>query len=457
MSVCWVIHDAGGAQPLNGDCARYAGASATHAPRVTGQAIPTAWSLQPACPALTPPRRSRLPAWLVVACMLCLFALAMPTFAAPRVGVVTMQPGEIFWERFGHNAIVVVDPATGEAISYNFGFFDLDEPDFVTRFVRGDMRYRLVALPFAQDMAIYRDEGRGVRMQWLDLDDADAQQLAAALAENARPENAHYRYDYFLDNCSTRVRDALDRAIGGRLRPPMEVRSRGNTYRSEALRLASPDPLMWLGFDIGLGPAADRPMSLWGEAFVPMRLADALRDAKRMDGRPLVLDEQPVLPHRLAPEPQDAPVRWSLWALAGVVIGAGFMWLGQRRPRLAAGIGLPLWALAGVAGALMLFIWLGTAHRFGWANHNLLLLSPLAWLLLPGAWRVLRGRPAGRLFAMVLAASLAMALLAMFLHWLPLMPQRNTHWIALLLPIHAGMWLGLGRAAASAGPAPVDR
>ena len=103
--------------------------------------------------------------WLLLA---LLSLSASVAFAAPRVGVVTMQPGEIFWERFGHNALVVLDPDTGNATSYNFGFFDPGEPDFVARFVRGDMRYRLVALPFQQDMAIYRDEGRGVSVQWLE-------------------------------------------------------------------------------------------------------------------------------------------------------------------------------------------------------------------------------------------------------------------------------------------------
>ncbi|MBA3487295.1 MAG: DUF4105 domain-containing protein [Lysobacter sp.] len=374
--------------------------------------------------------------------LLCLFTLAMPAFAAPRVGVVTMQPGEIFWERFGHNAIVVADVQTGSAISYNFGFFDLDEPDFVQRFIRGDMRYRLVALPFEQDLVNYRQDGRGVSIQWLDLDDTNAQQLADALAWNARPENARYRYDYFLDNCSTRVRDALDRAMGGRLRPSMESRSRGNTFRSESLRLASPAPWLWLGFDIGLGPAADLPLPLWRESFVPMRLFDALRDARNADGAPLVLNEQLVLPHLLPPEPQAAAMRWPLWALTGIVIAAGMIWLGRQRPRALAAVALPLWTVAGLAGAVMLFVWLGTEHRFGWANHNLLLFNPLAWLLLPGALRLLRGRPAGRWFDLVLMAMLACAVLALFLHWLPVTPQRNLHWIALLLPLHAGLWLG---------------
>jgi hypothetical protein len=137
--------------------------------------------------------------------------------AAPRVGIMVMQPGEIFWERFGHDSVLVADPRTGEAISYNFGFFDPTEPDFIARFVRGDMRYRLAAVPYADDLILYREEGRGVSVQWLDLDAAQAREIATALAENATPENAFYRYDYFKDNCSTRVRDAVDHALAGGL------------------------------------------------------------------------------------------------------------------------------------------------------------------------------------------------------------------------------------------------
>ena len=87
----------------------------------------------------------------------------------------------------------------------------------------------------------------------------------------------------------------------------------------------------------------------------------------------------------------------------------------------------------------MLFIWLGTEHRYGWANNNLLLLSPLSWLLLPGAWRVLRGRDPGVWFRRWLAVIAIGAVVALFLYWLPVYPQRNAHWVALLLPIHLGL------------------
>src|SRR5690348_15810447 len=95
-------------------------------------------------------------------------AASDPGTGALRVGVMTMQPGEVFWERFGHDAIVVEDTATGAALSYNYGFFDPTEPGFLGRFVRGEMEYMLVALPLQDDLATYRDEGRGVSIQWLD-------------------------------------------------------------------------------------------------------------------------------------------------------------------------------------------------------------------------------------------------------------------------------------------------
>ncbi|MDQ3618010.1 MAG: DUF4105 domain-containing protein [Pseudomonadota bacterium] len=399
---------------------------------------------------------------LLMLAILCFPGLAAPAVATPmhmdvrvpraqdaqerpRIGVVTMQPGEIFFERFGHNAILVQDPLTGAGTSYNFGFFDPGEEDFIGRFVRGDMRYRLVALPIEQDLVYYRDSGRGVAIQWLNLEDADAQQLADALAENARPQNAHYRYDYFLDNCSTRVRDALDQALGGGLRRTLEGRSRGNTFRSEAVRLASPAPWMWLAFDIGLGPSADRPLPVWAESFVPMRLATALRDVRNQQGEPLVAEEIEVLPHLIAPEPVEAPRAWLPWFLSGLLIGVGLAWLGAHRPRVLAVIALPFWTVSGLIGALSLFIWFGTAHRFGWANQNLLLLNPLCWLLLPGGWQVLRGRVPKAWFRYLLITVAALAGLAVFFHGLQSLPQRNLHWIVLLLPIHMALAWGLSR------------
>ena len=283
--------------------------------------------------------------------------------AAPRIGVMTMQPGEIFWERFGHDAIVVADPATGETLSYNYGYFDPGEPGFLGRFVRGEMQYMLVALPLAQDLAIYREEGRGVSIQWLDLDDGQATALAESLAIAARPENARYRYDYFTENCATKVRDAIDAALGGRLHQQIAGRSRGNTFRSEAVRLASPATLMWLGFDIGLSRHADRQLSRWEEAFVPMRLADSLGETVLEDGRPLVRATEQLLPHRLPPEPAEAPRPWWPWLLAGLAVAAALVLVARTRPRLFAALILLTGTGVAIFGLTSFIAWL-TLHRW---------------------------------------------------------------------------------------------
>ncbi len=370
--------------------------------------------------------------------LFALWLLASIASAAPRIGVATMAPGEIFFERFGHNAIIVADPETGSAISYNFGYFDPGEPDFVGKFARGIMQYYLVALPLDQDLSQYRDSGRGVRLQWLDLRPEQAQRLADALAERARPENARYRYDYYTSNCSTQVRDALDSALGHALKPQLAGRSRGNTYRSESVRLASPATWMWLGFDVGLGPAADKPMSRWEEAFIPMRLADSLREAKNADGRPLVQSEVELLPHRVAAEPAEAPRRWLPWLLAGLISGVLIALAGRRHRRATALFALAFWTVCGLCGALLVYLWGFSEHWAAWRNHNLLLLNPLCWALLPGAIAVLRRRNPGRAFGVLLITMAACALFAWFVQWLPFAfgYQFNQPWIALLLPIH---------------------
>jgi hypothetical protein len=379
----------------------------------------------------------RLAALLLLAWLPAL-AIAQPADdpPPPRIGVVTMGPGAVFWERFGHDAIVVDDPAQAQPVSYNFGYFDLAEDGFIGRFVRGEMEYMLVALPLEDDLGYYRQVGRGAILQWLDLSPAQARGLAARLVENARPENARYRYDYYTDNCATRVRDALDQALGGLLRNQWKSRSAGNTWRSESVRLASPEPWMWLGFDLGLGPRADAPLSRWQEAFLPRRLADNLRATRLPDGRPLVTEEVVLLPQLQGAEPAERPRSVWPWLLAGLALGGLVLLAAPRAPRTLAGVATGFWLLCGLLGVLMLFLWLGTAHSAGWANRNLLLLSPLCLALLPGAMRLLRGRDPGRVFRGVLLLVVASAAAACLPLWLQPMPQRNGHWLALLLPVH---------------------
>lgn len=356
--------------------------------------------------------------------------------ATPRIGVMTMEPGDVFFERFGHNAIIVDDPAAGTQTAYNYGYFDMAEPGFFGRFIDGEMMYQLVEGPVAQDLRYYQAVGRGVTVQWLALPPEAATTLAATLHADANGPNRRYRYDYYTANCSTKVRDALDAALGGTLRPQLEARSQGNTYRSESVRLAAPAWWMATGFHLGLGDYADRPLSRWDEGFIPMRLRDSLREARLPDGSPLVVAEQVVLPHRLDQPPAEMPQLRGAALVAGIVLAVAILASARRFPRALAAFAFAFWLVAGLAGATMLFIWFGSAHVSGYRNLNLLLLNPLAWALLPGAWAAARGRTPSPRFRVVLWCVAGLAALAGFAQFLPFVKQQMVEWVLLFLPVH---------------------
>ncbi|MBN8727307.1 MAG: DUF4105 domain-containing protein [Xanthomonadales bacterium] len=363
----------------------------------------------------------------------------------PLISLLTIGPGDIYFERFGHNAIVVRDPATGSALAYNYGMFDFEEEDFLWNFVRGRMRYRIAANGLADDLAMYRAEGRSIVEQHLDFTAEQAAALAGFLAWNARPENAFYRYDYFTANCSTRVRDALDEALGGRLKLQSEGRSRGYTYRLDALRLMAPQPALMLLIDLGLGPFADQRIDFWQESFVPMTLQQAVAEARLGGGAPLVAATDALAPNHVAEPPLLPPDLRVSFLLFGLALGGGLWWCSRqpgRAPRRAVAVfGTVFELVCGLGGLLLLFLWLGTEHRAAWRNENLLLLSPLCLLLVP-AW--LPRRPPRWAFALAWLV-LLLAAFALFSKILPWFVQANLAWILLLLPIHLALALDLSR------------
>jgi hypothetical protein len=388
------------------------------------------------------------------------FAPAAPAQdAAPQISLLTIGPGEIFFERFGHNAIVVRDSAGGEPVAYNYGIFDFDQQDFLLNFARGRMRYRMAVDELADDLAMYRDEGREITEQTLALAPAQARTLVDFLEWNARPENTQYRYDYFEANCSTRVRDALDRALGGALHAQTEGRSRGFTWRLDALRLMAPEPALMLLIDLGLGPYADQRIDYWQESFVPALLRDVVARANVAESSSTALplaDATLELAHGRVEEPPALPpdLRWP-FLLLGLVLGGALAWLGANL-HAARRIPLALFALVfelscGLGGLLLLFLWFGTEHRAAWRNENLLLLNPLCLALLPAWFGILRGRLRHRRFARGCVWLVALgAAFALFSKILPAFAQANLHWIVLLLPIHLALAFALQAASPNA-------
>lgn len=382
------------------------------------------------------------------------------------VVLLTMGQGDMVWEKFGHNALWIHDPAAGTDRVYNYGMFDFQSPGYWGRFLRGNWLYELGVQSLRNTVYQYQYFNRAMWAQELNLTPAQKRELQAFLETNALPRNREYLYDYYRDNCSTRIRDALDRVTGGALRAVAGDSLTGKSYRWHSERLIASDGASYFGLAGGLGPAADREITAWEEMFLPFKVQEQARRARVTDatGRqvPLVAREWTMLeaPGR-APERATPPFRTPFYLLAGLLIGGVLVLLGRRAPtsgwaRFGFSAVSALWLLlAGVGGVLLVLLWTMTNHAIAYRNENLLQLSPLAVplvLLVPclayGArWAA---RPARLLTTLVAALSL----LGFVLQGVPGLDQRNAQIIALALPVNLALALVVRMLASRTPPPP---
>jgi hypothetical protein len=360
-----------------------------------------------------------------------------------EVSLVTYGPGEIYWERFGHDAIELRDRVSGEAVNFNYGIFDFNEKNFLLNFARGRMHYRMDAEPSDGEVSYYVGTGRSVTRQRLALSADQAADLRDNLLWNLRPANAGYNYDYFDDNCTTRVRDALDKVLGGALKEQLVARPGGMTFRQQTDRLMSAQPWLMLLLDLGLGPYADQPLDAWRESFLPGVLQEQVRQVRiatpGAETKALVQSEKLLAPNRLDTPPASPPDLRLPLGLAGLVLGVLIVLCRRGWSTGYALLGTLYLVAAGLVGVLLLGLWTLTSHHAAWANANLLLFNPLAFLLLPTLWRSRRGFAASRFMDGVIAVQLLAAVAAVALHLLPGTVQQNQPWLLFALPC----WLAL--------------
>lgn len=377
-----------------------------------------------------------------------------------RVWLVTAGPGDAVWERYGHNAIRVLDTRSGRDVSYNWGIFDFQQDDFIPRFLQGRMLYMMAPFPTAAMIDAYGRANREILLQELDLTAAQKLELQRLAEINARPENRDYTYHYFLDNCSTRVRDLLDRVLGGVLEDTFGGVETGTSYRHHTRRLTQVDPLIYTGMDMLLGTPTDQPISVWEEMFLPLTLRDEIRSVvvTRDDGTttPLVLSEEVAVSSTRSPVATTPPSWLWVYGLLGLIPAAVFLGLGSHPARSSAllrrtllGLGCAWLLLGGLAGTLLILL-LFTDHGFAYWNENLFLFHPLL-LGLAVLVAIRGGRPEWTPLMRGLAlATAGIALLGLAWQLLPMSRHANAMFFALALPGHLALaWSAVQRARGS--------
>ncbi len=326
-------------------------------------------------------RRSVFNRWFGLLLFIAALAMAGPG-QAREAFLVTYGPGHEVWELFGHNAIWIRDAERGLDHTFSFGYFELDRPGFHRDFARGIMPYFGSASPSQSEFDFYRSRGRSIRVQQLALDDQQIARLYDRLHTSIFPQPQYYDYDYFWANCSTRLRDLLDEMTDGALRRALNDQPAERNFRDHTRAMTSHRYWLHTGIMTLLGPEADQSITVWDELFMPRRLAEALVGLS-VDGQPLVIADE----LRLQSELDQQRGQSVSTALRSTLLGAGslvliLLLMRPGRPRLARAIRLASTLAVGLAGSIIILMWLASGHEATWKNAMALVLNPL-WLLMP--------------------------------------------------------------------------
>ncbi|MBV5314956.1 MAG: DUF4105 domain-containing protein [Prolixibacteraceae bacterium] len=333
---------------------------------------------------------------------------ALQLSADARISIITCNPGEEVYTMYGHTAIRIMDPAYGIDVVYNYGIFSFESPNFLYRFAKGQTDYLMMGQEFSSFMPEYVKEKRSVYEQVLNLSVEGKNQLFQALVENAKKENRVYRYNFFMDNCATRVRDMIEKNAG------VQVRFTDNhpTKSFRDLIKEFHKPFRWfdLGIDLLVGKRADETVSAYGQMFLPEYLMNQFAKAEIVvDGKaqPLVKETFTMLDFPNYKQQSDLP--WPAIAFGLIFLAvSGISVRNFLRRTKSDWLDYWLFALSGVAGLIIGWFTLFSEHPAVSPNYNLLWALPLN-LFFAGIWAVKKWRPITRYYFWVSGAALLLS------------------------------------------------
>jgi hypothetical protein len=293
-----------------------------------------------------------------------------------KIYLITCTPGNELYSIFGHSAIRVQDQSLGIDLVFNYGTFDFMTPNFYLKFMNGQLDYMLTVTNFNSFSSAYSEENRGVTAHQIALDSQERAQVWEYLVWNAQPENRYYRYDFFFDNCATRIRDIFFR-IKSLDTKPFIVQGE-KSYRDYLHQYLQESPWTAQGIDLVLGLKADAKASEYSRAFLPDYMDSLFMSTKQA---PLIQSSQTILSQTIEKQSSKPTVGPTFFAILVLTIYLAITIVEKKRKKHLVLADRLLFLSTGLVGLLITYLWFFTDHSVTVWNLNILWASPL--LLLP--------------------------------------------------------------------------
>lgn len=337
------------------------------------------------------------------------------------ISLLTCDPGKALYSAFGHSAVRVKDPKKDLDIVYNYGTFNFDTPNFYTKFIRGNLKYYLSMTHYKYFAMPYRRENREIREQILNLSTEEANRVFAFLQRNHKPENRYYQYDFFFDNCATRIRDIFPKVMGKQINFDKSIALSEYTFRDLLDQHLHTRRWAQFGINIILGQKTDRIAKARQYMFLPDYLEKAMDDAIIKEQgriRPLV-DES----HKLYYPANPLQIK-SFWLTPDLLLWVFLAAIGMLTlyelyaKRFLKGIDSCLLIILGLAGLLITFLWGFTSHQVTDNNWNIIWAFPLH--LVAGIWLLATKKSGVLAYYLMITAVAAFLLMPLW----GIIPQR---------------------------------
>jgi len=285
-----------------------------------------------------------------------------------KVSILTCGTGPESYAMYGHTGIRIQDAVQQIDVVYNYGAFDFNTPNFIGKFVKGDLQYFVTNGSYIDFYYNYQAENREIIEQNLALSSTQINQLFQQLNTSVYSDDRFYTYKFIDRNCTTMVVDKINSTLGNEY---IKSTTTNQSYR-EILYPYMTDFYMKLGIQLIFGAKVDEPAT---RLFLPYEFKKAISDTK-INGSDIEQSNKTILEARKT----DLPFNWlnSIYSLIGAILL--LVILGKKWLKIS------YFIFAGLLGVFFSLVGLYSLHEEILWNYNILLFNPLVLIFTWHYW-----------------------------------------------------------------------
>ena len=291
---------------------------------------------------------------------------------AAEISVLTVGPGTSLNDAFGHSAFRIKDLSQGIDLVYGYGEYDFDAPNFYLKFAQGKLNYLISRTNFNRFYQVYTYYNRSIKEQVLNLSSTEKQKLYDYLVNNYKPENRAYLYEFFYDNCATKIKDVSNIVLNNAITFNKPKDFKEASFRTLIQNNLNRNSWGSLGIDLALGAVIDRNASPEDHMFLPENIYKFFKNATIKNNEPLVKESKTLYSKRetkITNSFFSSPL--FIFGIIGLII-LFITYQDHKNEQRTKWLDISIFAVTGLIGIVILLLWFATNHTGTHQNYNLL-------------------------------------------------------------------------------------